>query len=192
MRRPHQLLFAAVVLGLLALHAGYKLQQGRFGEMLWACHIASLLIGVGLLTRRSLLVAVGTVFHLALGLPAYVLDLIVSRQAAVTSVLVHFVPPLAGFLALRREAPWPRWTPIAAGSLYVALIPLSRWLTEPVLNVNVAFAPWPPLASLTPSLWVSWLVNIGAIAVVLLAFDRSLRLLRWMRRRSSPLGAGSG
>jgi hypothetical protein len=170
-------LFGFAVLVTIALHTAHKLEHDLFGEMLWACHVASLLIAIGLLARQSSVVAVGTLFHLAVGIPAYALDVFVLGQTSVTSVLVHLVPPLAGLVALRHEAYWPRWTPLASGALYVALIPLSRWLTEPALNVNLAFSPWPPLASLSPSPWVTWLVNIAGMAVVLPVLDGLVR--RW-------------
>ena len=179
-----RLLWAALVLGVLALHAAGKLEHGLLGEMLWACHVASFLVGIGLLTRQTWLVAVGTLFHLAVGVPAYVLDVIVLRKTTFTSVLVHAVPPVAGLLALRHEAPWPRWTPIAAGSLYIALIPISRWLTEPALNVNLAFTPWLPLAIWSGSPWLTWLGNVAGMALVLPVFDR------WLRRWSAPPRAG--
>ena len=179
-----RLLAAALVLGVLALHAAGKLEHGLIGEMLWACHVASFLIGLGILTRKTWLIAVGTLFHLAVGVPAYVLDVIVLRATTFTSVLVHTVPPVAGVFALRHEAPWPRWTPIAAGSLYIALIPLSRWLTEPGLNVNLAFTPWPPLATLSRSPWVTWLGNVAGMALLLPVFDH------WLRRWSAAPCAG--
>jgi len=179
-RQRTKFLWAALVLGVLALHAAQKLEYGLLGEMLWACHVASFLIGVGLLTRRTWLIAVGTLFHLAVGAPAYLLDVMVLRTTTFTSFLVHAVPPVAGLLALRNEAPWPRWTPIAAGSLYVALIPISRWLTEPALNVNLAFTPWPPLAIWNWSPWITWLGNVAGMAVLLPVFDR------WIRRWSAP------
>lgn len=178
-----KLLLAALVLGVLALHALGKLEHGLLGEMLWACHVASLLVGIGMLTRRTWLIAIGTLFHLAVGLPAYLLDLIVLRTTTFTSVLAHTVPPMAGLLALRHEA-WPRWTPLAAGSLYIVLIPISRWLTEPALNVNMAFTPWPPLAALSPSPWLAWLANVAGMALLLPVFDR------WIRRWSASLSSG--
>lgn len=172
-----RVLLALMVLGAWALHAAHKLEHGLFAEMLWACHVASLSIGVGILTRQTWLVAVGTLFHVAVGVPAYLLDVIVLGTTTVTSAVVHTLPPLAGLMTLRRDAAWPRWTPVAAGSLYVALIPISRWLTEPALNVNLAFRPWPPLAGLSASPWPTWLGNIAGMALLLPILDRWLR--RW-------------
>jgi hypothetical protein len=188
-RAKPRALWAALVLGVLALHAAHKLEHGLFAEMLWACHVASLVVGVGLLTHQTWLIAVGTLFHLAVGAPAYVLDVIVLRTTTFTSVLVHTLPPVAGLWALRHEATWPRWTPIAAAALYLVLIPISRWLTDPALNVNLAFTPWPPLANLSPSPWLAWLANVAGMALLLPVFDRWLR--RWSAR-SGASGAAHG
>jgi len=173
---------SVLVFGVLSLHAFSKLERGHLGEMLWACHVASLLVGLGMLARQAWLVATGTLFHVGVGLPAYILDVVVLRSTTVTSVLVHVVPPLLGLRALRREQAWPRWTPLAAGALYLCLIPASRWLTAPALNVNLAFRPWAPLATLSPSPCVSWLGNLAAMAVLLPLCDR------WVRRWLEPVG----
>jgi len=178
-----RLAWATAVLGTLALHAAYKLAHGLFGEMLWACHVATLSIGFGILARRTWLVAAGTLFHVAVGFPAYVLDVIAVRATTFTSVLVHTVPPVAGLAMLRHATPWPRWIPVAAGSFYIVLLPISRWLTDPALNVNLAFTPWPPVASLSRSPWLTWFANVIVMAVVLPIVDH------WLRRWSAPLGA---
>jgi hypothetical protein len=166
---------AAAVTGALALHAGHKLELGLLGEMLWACHVASLLIAIGIFFRKLTLVAVGTLFHAAVGLPAYVLDVITLGQTTATSVLVHVLPPLAGLFSLKYQTPWPRFVPAATAALYVALIPVSRLLTEPALNVNLAFAPWPPLVRVAPWPWVTWLANTAWILAVTPLVDRALR-----------------
>jgi hypothetical protein len=182
MPRSSALVLAGAVLGVLALHTAYKLEHDLLGEMLWACHVASLLIAIGLVARQTWLVAVGTAFHLAVGFPAFVLDAI-ATHTTVTSVLVHTVPPVVGLHALRHHGRWPRWTPIASGALYVVLVPLSRWLTEPALNVNLAFAPWPPIAAISASLWMTWLAGLVTMSIALLVLDRGMR--RWASARSA-------
>jgi hypothetical protein len=164
---------ALAVLAVVALHTAHKLNQGLLSEMLWACHVASLLTGIGLLLDSLRLVAIGTVFHLAVGLPAYMLDVLVSGTT-LTSALVHSVPPLAG-LAFLRRTPLPRWTMASAAGLYLALIPVSRWLTDPALNVNLAFAPYAPLRSLLGAPWISWLLNALLIVAALFAAQVVLR-----------------
>jgi hypothetical protein len=170
-----RLSLGALVLGALALHASHKLERGVFAEMLWACHVASLLLGVGLVARVVWLVALGTVFHVAAGLPAYVLDVIALKQTTLTSVVVHLAPPLSGLFFLKQDAPWPRFVPVATVTLYPVLVVLSRLVTEPALNVNLAFSPWPPLARVAPWLWFTWLLNLVVLAAAVPVVDRVLR-----------------
>lgn len=171
-----------VVSAALGLHAAYKLHQGLLGELFWCCHVASLLLAVGLFSGSVVWIAIATTFHLAVGLPSYWLDVLVTRQTTVTSVLAHVVPPIAGLAALHTPATWPRWTPLAAPLLYVALVPLSRWATARPLNVNLAFAPWPPFATVHPSPWFTWLVNTVAMGILAIIADRWLR--RWSSART--------
>lgn len=171
-------LWALPLMGTYALHVAHKVEHDLLQEMLWACHVASLSIGLGMLTYRTALVAIGTLFHLAVGVPSFVLDLVVLRTTTVTSFLIHTVPLATGLAVLRCDSSWPRWTPLATGSLYIVLIPISRWLTAPELNVNLAFRPWAPLVGLI-SPWLSWLASVAGLALVLPVANRWLRC--WSR-----------
>jgi hypothetical protein len=160
----------------LVAHAVHKVQAGLAQEMLWACHVASALIGLGLLVGSISLVAVGTMFHLAMGLPAYLLDWLVSGETTATSVAAHTVPPVSGLIALRLAREWPRSVPFAAGGLFVVSALVSRLLTTPALNVNLAFAPWSPVSALGPS-WSIWAMNLGLMVGLLYFADRVVRAM---------------
>jgi hypothetical protein len=165
---------AAAVAGALALHALHKYEIGLLDEMLWACHVASLLIAIGIFFRKLTLVAVGTLFHAAVGLPAYVLDVITLGQTTGTSVLVHVLPPLAGFFTLKHQAPWPGIVAHLTIAFYFALILAARLFTESRLNVNLAFTPWSALDA-SPWAWVAWFGNMAYVVVVTPFADRALR-----------------
>ena len=178
-------LLAAALLAALVAHAVVtKLPDNRLDEMLYSCHVASLCVAIGLLGRspqrwRSrLLVAAGFLFHLGIGWIAWTLDVLEAHTTTPTSVLVHFLPLLAGFLVFRVE-PLPRGATAAAFAIYVVLQPVSYWLTAPEHNVNVAHAPWPPLEPLFPSMGV----HRVAMAVFALAFLLAAELVfrRFMR-----------
>jgi hypothetical protein len=165
---------AAAVAFALALHALHKHEIGLLDEMLWACHVASLLIAVGIFFDQLTLVAVGTLFHAAVGLPAYALDVITLGQTTATSVLVHFLPPLAGIFTLKHQAPWPSIVAHLTVAFYFALILAARLFTESRLNVNLAFTPWSALAA-SPWAWVAWFGNMAYVIVVTPLTDRALR-----------------
>jgi len=66
--------------------------------------------------------------------------------------------------------------------------PVSYVATDPALNVNLAHAPWPPLAGVLPSLWASWVFNAGGSLLAFLVVDR---LLGRALPPGGPPGAGA-
>jgi len=164
-----------VLLFALVLHAlVVKMPAHLLPEMLFACHIASVVLALGILLRRRDLVAVGFWFHAGVGLWGCLLDAIAARTTTPTSVLVHVLPLALGYGELRhREV--PRWIPLGAFGLLVGAIVLSYLATPPALNVNMAHRVWPPVARIVPSLWASWAANLAIACVLLLVADRLLR-----------------
>src|SRR5260370_4891239 len=74
--------WAAALWLALALHAwSLAADGGRPGlwHLLWSCHVATFLLGVGLAVRSRLLVAAGFLFHLGIGLPAWLVQVIVTH-----------------------------------------------------------------------------------------------------------------
>src|SRR5205823_10181729 len=69
---------AWLLLGLLAVYALQKSAAGRLPEMLWGCHLASLVVATSILLERPRGRAVGFLFYVAVGLPAWLLDLYAS------------------------------------------------------------------------------------------------------------------
>jgi hypothetical protein len=177
-----------LVLLAVGLHALTKADDGKLAEMLWACHVATTLIGLGLLAGAPRVVAVGFLFHAAIGCPAYLLDLIVSRTTTPTSVLVHALPLAFGGLSVRRSGLPPRATLIAWGG-YLALQPVSYVITDPTLNVNLAHAVWEPIAGLVPGIWTSRLINATMALTFLVTAAAIVRF--WSRRRRADVGSSA-
>ncbi|MFZ5892513.1 MAG: hypothetical protein ACOY0T_15745 [Myxococcota bacterium] len=145
-----------------AIHAGSHVLAGRPAEVLWACHVASVLIGVGALAGNATLVAIG-VLWLAFGNPLWVLDLSTGGEFLPTSPFTHIGGFVLGCFALRRlgfpESAW--WKAVLA---FVLLLLLTRLLTPPRANVNLAFAVasgWERTFTSYP-LYLSMLVLAGA------------------------------
>src|SRR5262249_51911805 len=151
-------------------------------EMLWTCHVASALIGAGILLSLTRPVAVGLLFQVSIGIPAYLLDAISSGTTTPSSVAVHLVPPLLGFLSLRR-APYPPRCWLYALALFLAMQLVSYLATPPSLNVNVSHAPWPPFDRIFPAMWSYSAFNAALALILLLAGDA---LLRRVLRRAPP------
>lgn len=145
-----------------AIHAGSHVLAGRPAEALWACHVATLLVGVGALLESSSWVAVG-VLWLAFGNPLWILDLLTGGEFLLTSPLTHVGGLLLGLLALRRLPPpgvlW--WKAVLA---FAALLAVTRLVTPRSANVNLAFAVASGWEKIFPSypLYLSLLLAAGA------------------------------
>ncbi len=170
----------------LGLHALVKLRAGTpLSEMLWACHVASAVLAAGFLAGERRAVAVGFLFHLGVGLPAYLLDAVHNLTTTPTSVLVHALPlGLGGPVVRRTGLPWHALP--AAWALWIAAQALT-WFTDPELNINLVHAPWGPLARLVPGAWEARALN----ALLALAF-LSTAMLGFRRLAPAPELEGSG
>ena len=165
------------VLAALGLHAASK-PLAALPDLLWGCHVWSFLIALGLLLRAPRLTSMGLLCHLAVGLPSWLLEAAAAGTTA-TSVLVHLLPPLLGFLD-RRGQGLPRGTPWLAFACSALLQLVCRLATPPALNVNMVFTGWPPLQRVFPSQLVYLAATDLLYLALLLAVD--LLLARWWGR----------
>ncbi len=154
---------------------------GNLTEMLWACHWASAAIAIGLLLDSRTAVAAGLLFHLSLGIPAWLLGVFFSGEVHPTSVLVHSLPPLVAMAHLRQLEALPPYTWLYAWIMHPAAIAVSDGFARPELNVNMAHEPWPPLAHLFPDLHFFHLAAVSLSLVMLLLMNRGLQ--RWLAER---------
>ena len=85
-------------------------------------------------------------------------------------VAVHLVTPIAGIVHIR-QAGLQRTAKWLALALYLGLLVISRWLTPPALNINLAFGPYEALPLAMP-VWASYLFNILLGFALLVAAER--------------------
>lgn len=124
--------------GFFGLHALCQVHAGRPENLLWACHVADLCVGLGLLVRWPTLVA-GGVLMLSIGIPLWLINLGFGGAFYPTSVLTHFGGFTAGLLGLRR-LPSARFDWLTAVALVATLLVASRAVTDPARNINLAFS----------------------------------------------------
>jgi hypothetical protein len=165
-----------LVLVALLLHAWDKARLGLLWEMLWSCHLASLVIALGILANRPRWSAAGLLFHLSTGIPGYVLDALATQSTRPTSVLVHTLPAVAGWVMARRQGlPRDSWYWAWLGLL--AVMGLSYAITPPNLNINLVFRPWDFFSGYVSSALLAHLPNLVLSAASLFVWDRLLRRL---------------
>jgi hypothetical protein len=127
-----------VILAVLVAHAMLaKLPFGLLPEMLWACHVATTILALGVLLPKKELILFGFSFHLGAGMWGYLFDLVAMRTTTWTSFLVHVLPLAVGFAEVRR-AGLPRWAPWVSFGFLISMMIFAYNFTPPVLNVNLA------------------------------------------------------
>lgn len=170
--------------GILATLALYAVSRGPLlPEMLWSCHMATALVGLGLVLGSRRMVAAGFLFHAALGFPGFLLLVAAKQWFSAASAWVHVLPLLAGAAYLRgREL--QRATVLHSWLILPVMLPLSYWLTPAALNVNLSHGPWEPVAAHFPSRWIFY-VALGAVNLAALALMRALLNRLWARTKPS-------
>lgn len=169
-----------VFLGLLclfayAVHGWHYVQRRQEANLLWFCHLAALAVGLGLLLRAPTLSAVGFLW-LCVGTPLWLLDLASGGEVSVGSILTHGAGLGAGAFGLRRlglpSGAW--WKALVA---LVAVHALTRVVTPPAENVNLAFAVWTG--------WEPWFPShLAYIALLTTVSGLVFLAVSWAARRS--------
>lgn len=127
-----------VTLGFYLLHAIRSWSRGRFYNAFWLCHMAAVVLGVGLMAGSPVLTGIG-VLWLLVGVPLWFVDLAMGGDFTWTSLLTHLGSAVSGATAILafgmpRQVWWIAL--LGVGCLYL----LCRAATPPAANVNLAFA----------------------------------------------------
>lgn len=163
----------ALVLTGTAVHAAYHLRHGRPWDLLWMCHVGSLLVGLGLLFRWPQAMGIG-VLWLAAGLPFWLLDLATGGEFMPTSLFTHVGGLIAGIVGVIKLG-------MPAGGWWKAVLALAalhqacRWLTPATANVNLAFSVHPGWERWFPSYRWYYATLLVTLAAAFFGIERGLR-----------------
>lgn len=158
------------------LHAAYWIFRGGWENSLWACHVASLLIGAGMIFGTARLVLTGMLW-LVIGNAFWILYLGTGGEFLPTSLLTHAGSFVIGLVGLNRFGVVPgTWWRAALG-----LIPLhlAARFTPPAENVNLAHRVDQGWASVFP---VHSTYVLFVFALCLVTFFVSERLFRKIKK----------
>lgn len=164
-----------VALLLLGLYIAWaKTAGGTAHDILWCCHAGELLLALGLLARAPRAVAIGT-FWLTYGLPMWLLGLSGGEAFTIPSLLMHLGGLAGGVLGARAlGVPRGAWWQAALGLLL--LQQLTRLVTPPAPNVNLAFAIYPGWEGAFRGSYALYTLVLLAFGLALFALEE--RLLR--------------
>jgi hypothetical protein len=154
-------------------HAGRYVLLRQAEDGLWFCHLAALAIGTALLVRSPLLNAIGLLW-LTVGIPSWALYLASGGRLLAGAVLTHVGGAAAGLFGVRRLGlpPGAWWKALLA---LVAVHFLTRLVTPPPANVNLAFAVWRGWEDRFPSHSLYLLLLTGASALWFFCATQALR-----------------
>jgi hypothetical protein len=161
---PPSRAWGALALAFYAIHAGHHLLRGHPEDLLWACHLGAVCVGVGLLARLPAVNAVGFLW-LATGDALWLLDLASGGEFIPTSLFTHGGGLALGALGLARFG-MPRHSWWRAMLAFLVLQQLCRFTAPPQANVNLAHAVWSGWEEVFPSTigYQIMLLAIGAAA----------------------------
>jgi len=154
-------------------HAATWLLRGAPANLLWACHLGCLLIGIAVLSNCPVLNAIG-VHWLALGNILWCINLAGGGEFIFTSQLTHLGGMLIG-LWYARQAGFARGSWLAALAGIAALHVLSGFVTPARENINLAFRVHEGWEKIFPDFQVYRLFLLAAAAALFYALERALR-----------------
>lgn len=186
-------------LAFFGIHGSRYILTGTPHEILWACTMSNLLMGIGILASAPRVIA-SALLWLPIGNVLWVYDAIHTQQFLWTSTLTHCGGLLVGLAALRRLG-FPRFSCVTGVLSGMSLQLLSRFVTPYQANVNVSQFVYPGSESLFPSytvyfaatwgLWTATFVLVELLCRSVLR-DPSLTGRVEHRQVGASLGTGGG
>ena len=162
-------------------------RSNELGHMLWMCNIGNLILALGLFFDKSVLVRLSAIWTIP-GLVVWFVYVVLAWGVFLTSTLAHVGGLAVAMIALK----WYRMDRNAwryAFGWYLVVQLLSRFITPPALNVNLAHAVAPGWERTFQSYWPFWLVLTAITAVVLFVSGMILWAI-WRPERTEELATG--
>lgn len=174
-RSSYTTILGLAAISFFAAHGCYQFWHGRLENLLWACHLADLIVGIGLILKSRTITGTGVVM-LGFGVPMWLLAIATGGDFFPTSILTHLGGLAVGIAGLRqlgglRDDWWKAYLTI------LLLLVLSRFCTPAEMNVNMAFATWSFARAWFPGLTAHLLSVLTIWATGLFVAERLLRIV---------------
>lgn len=144
--------------------------------MLWMCNIGNLILALGLFFNQPVVVRLAAIWMIP-GLIVWFVYVVLPLGLVLSSTLAHVGGLAVSMIALK----WYRMDRAAwrsAFGWYLVVQLLSRFVTTPDLNVNLAHAIAPGWEGTFQTYWSFWLV-LTAVAVAILWLSGMILWVIW-------------
>ncbi len=148
------------------IYAIYFSYYNNFLNMLWVCHTACLIVGIGLLGNSPNINGIGFLW-LIFGVPMWILNVLSGESVFITSIFTHvggLVISIIGLIILGL----PRFSWIVSSIAMVGLFIISKLITPPELNINLAFSVWKGWETMFPSYF--WYITMLTAEFIVISF----------------------
>lgn len=137
----------------------------ELGHMLWMCNIGNLILALGLFLDKPVAVRLSAIWMVP-GIVVWFIYVVLAWGVFLTSTMAH-VGGLAVSMIALKGCRMDRTAWRYAFGWYLAIQLISRFITSPQLNVNLAHAVAPGWERTFQSYWSFWLVLTAVAAAVL-------------------------
>jgi hypothetical protein len=131
------------------LYVAYYASHNKLYNMVWVCHVGSLLVGLGLVFRKPLLNATGF-FWVSIGIPLWVYNLTSGSSSVIYSYLTHWGGLINGLLGIYIMG-IPKRSYIYSAIALSVFACATRFITPPGENINLIHSIWPGWETVFPS-----------------------------------------
>jgi hypothetical protein len=169
-----------------AIHYG---RVGGAGNLFWMCNIGNLLLAAGLFLNHRELIRAAAIWTIP-GLGIWIRYVVFEYDFVASSALAHVGGIVVALIVLRRVR-MDRIAWVYASVWYLFMQVVSRLVTAPVLNTNVAHRIQTGWENAFSSYWKFWIVMTALVAVCLWAIGRFLSWI-WPARNSEGIAAPDG
>jgi len=180
--RPLRLSGALPLLFFLSRFSEY-IKVATPSHILWNCHVSNLMLGLGLVFQIPILIRIAA-FWLILGIPPWIIDMFVIRIFTPVAFFSHVGGFLVAIFAVSQIGIGRRsW--VYALIWHLAWQQVTRFVTPPIYNVNIAFRPYKGFEKLFSGYWDYWLAAAVLAGVCLWILEVILRAI-FPRPKKAP------
>jgi hypothetical protein len=159
---------------------------GGMGNLWWMCNVGNLLLAIGLFLNHRELIRAAAIWTIP-GLGIWIRYVLFEYDFVVSSALAHVGGIIVGLMVLRRVR-MDRIAWVYAFVWYLFMQLVSRLVTDPRLNVNVAHRIQTGWQHAFSSYWRFWVVMTALVAFCLWAVGIGLSRI-WPARVAEELAA---